>query len=454
MVTVSPYYKQKNVLNPYYTLQKAVDQKVSKLLKDRKVKGITELLYKNVDNGRGTLLLTTNGKFIFQVFNKQTDLKYFITIRKSDITGHYGMKGRKDTTASSNVNEILSVFFLINKYSPNTYSNKLESDVSKFGRKGTGVLNPSSGGVDEVSYEQLAELIDKDETAERDIKIGFNNAIAINKDIGGKKPYKVYWCPKGKPPGVSDKNPSDVVVELKKGDYQGYSNKISEGKDETPKFNTNMYAYFGKLEDTKQLKNVCTMIDTAWDQAEKKIPKDKKLILGALKNFDIRKEKYSESASSKSFGELATIFRSQKLDFYAEGFYYSFRNNVIKNLGNFLKKPDNLMYFLNTIFFYTYEDPRVKSTPCPSKLLIGKEQGPSIMKDVSADSDLKNILSVKKSSELKNINFDYDNKGQSFKLFFKYKSFSVKMPVTCRTRAAGGWQGKSLFITTSGLKIV
>ena len=67
------------------------------------------------------------------------------------------------------------------------------------------------------------------------------------------------------------------------------------------KFNTNMYAYFGKLEDTKQLKNGCTMIDTAWDQAEKEIPKDKKLILGALKNFDIRKEKYSESASAKSF---------------------------------------------------------------------------------------------------------------------------------------------------------
>ena len=454
MVTISPYYKQKNVLNPFYTIQKTVENKVKNLLKDRKVKGITELLYKNVDNGRGKLLLDTNGKFIFQVFNEKVDLKYYITIRKSDIVGHYGMKSRKDTTASSNVNEILSVFFLINKYSPNTYLTKLESDVSKFGKKGTGVLNPSSGGVDEVSYEQLAELIDKDETAERDIKIGFHNAIAINKDIGDKKPYKVYWCPRGKPPGVSDKNPSDVVVELKKEDYQGYSNKISEGKDETPKFNTNMYAYFGKLEDRKQLKNVCTMIDTAWDQAEKQIPKDKKLVIGALKEFDIRKEKYSESASKASFGELATIFRSQKLDFYTDGFYYNFRNNVIKNLGKYLQKPDNLMYFLNTVFFYTYADPRVKSTPCPYKLLIGKEQGLSEMKDVSADSDLKNILAVKKSSELKNIKFDYDDTSQSFKLFFKYKSFSVKMPVTCRTRAAGGWSGKSLFITTSGLKIV
>ena len=112
------------------------------------------------------------------------------------------------------------------------------------------------------------------------------------------------------------------------------------------------------------------------------------------------------------------------------------------------------MYFLNTVFFYTYEDPRVKSTPCPYKLLIGKEQGLSEMKDVSSDNNLKNILAVKKSSELKDIKFDYDNTGQAFKIFFKWKTFSVKMPITCRTRTAGGWQGKSLFITTPGLKIV
>jgi hypothetical protein len=252
---------------------------------------------------------------------------------------------------------------------------------------------------------------------------------------------------------VSPKNPSDVVVQISNDDYIGYSNKISEGKDETPKFNTNMYAYFGKLQNSSQLKAAMNIIDTAWDQASKQISKDKKLVIGALKEFNIRKEKYSESASSKVFSELATVFRAQRLDFYTDGFYYNFRNNLIKNLGKYLLKPENLIYFLNTIYFYTYDDPRVKSVPCPYKLLIGKENAISEMKDVSSNADLKNVLIVKKPNQLQQIKFDYDNKSQSFKMSFVWKKKKVILPITCRTRAAGGWQGKSLFITTSGLKI-
>ena len=447
MVTVSPYYKQKNVLNPFYTVEKSVNDKVSKIV------GFKDPLYKNVENGTGKLILDTRGKFLFQIHQAKTPLKYYISIRKSDIVGHYGMKARKDTTASSNVNEILTVFFLINKYSTRNYVEKLENNVSKFGKKNTGVLNPIKGIVYPVTYEYLSELIDKDETAERDIKIGYNNSIAVKKDLKNQTVKEVYWCPRGKPPGVSDKNPSDVVVKTGGGDYIGYSNKISEGKDETPKFNTNMYAYFGKLENSQQLKNVMSIIDTAWDQSVKQIPSNKKLVIGALKQFDIRKEKYSESASSKSFGELATIFRAQQLDFYADGFYYPFRNNVIKNLGKHLTKSDNLMYFLNTIYFYTYDDPRVKSTPCPYKLLIGREQGQSEIKDVSSNADLKNILSVKKHTQLSRIDFNYDGNSQSFKLNFKWKDYKVIMPITCRTRAAGGRQVKYLFIATPGLKI-
>ena len=448
MVTVSPYYKQKNVLNPYYTIDKIVDDEVSKIT------GIKEPRYRNVENGEGKLILDPKGKFIFQIYNDQEEIKAYITIRKSDIIGHLGMKARKDTTASSNVNEFLSVFFLINKYSADDYLVKLESDVSKFGTKDTGVINPGKEGIlDKVTYKYLAELIDKDETAERDIKIGYNNFLAIKKDLGIQSIKKVYWCPRGKPPGVSPKNPSDVVVQLKNKDYIGYSNKISEGTDQTPKFNTNMYAYFGKLENPQQLKSVMNIIDTAWDQAVKQIPKTKKLILGALKAFDIRGEKYSESASKASFGELATIFQSQGLQFYTDGFYYNYRNNVIKNLGKHLLKSDNLMYFLNTIYFYTYDDPRVKSTPCPYKLLIGKRDGESIIKDVSSNADLRNVLAVKKSGQLSKINFNYNGTAQSFELNFSWKDYKVVMPITCRTRAAGGWSGKSLFMTTPGLKI-
>ena len=109
MVTVSPYYKQKNVLNPFYTVVKAVNDKVVKIV------GVKDPLYKNVDNGEGKNILDTRGKFIFQIYNGTTELKQFITIRKSDIVGHLGMKARKDTTASSNVNEFLSDFFLNQK---------------------------------------------------------------------------------------------------------------------------------------------------------------------------------------------------------------------------------------------------------------------------------------------------------------------------------------------------
>jgi hypothetical protein len=75
------------------------------------------------------------------------------------------------------------------------------------------------------------------------------------------------------------------------------------------------------------------------------------------------------------------------------------------------------------------------------------------MKDVSSNADLKNVLIVKKPNQLQQIKFDYDNKSQSFNMSFVWKKKKVILPITCRTRAAGGWQGKSLFITTSGLKI-
>ena len=219
MVTVSPYYKQKNVPNPFYTVVKTVDDKVTKAV------GFKNPLYRNVDKGKGKNILDSNGKFIFQIYRDKKETNSFITIRKKDITGHLGMKSRKDSTASSNVNEILSVFFLINNYPKTNFVQKLESDASKLGTKSTGVLNPSISGVSQVTYAELAELLDKDESAERDIKIGYANAQAIKRDLPSNSVVdKVYWCPRGKPPGVSPKNPSDTVVQLKNGDYIGYSN--------------------------------------------------------------------------------------------------------------------------------------------------------------------------------------------------------------------------------------
>ena len=455
-MTVSPSYQQRGVPNPFYTINKTVDRQVQGLAKNN------NLTYRNIkESGSLKLLGNPTGKFLFQIYIAGEAQPSYISIRKKDITGHLGMKSRKDTTASSNVNEFLSVFFLINKYKPGDFVRQLEDDSCKFGTKSTGVLNPRKGISTKVTYAELCELIDKDETAERDIKIGYQNAIAIKKDLGISKISKVFWCPRGKPPGVSEKNPSDTVVQIKpKGDYIGYSNKISEGKDQTPKFNTNLFAYFGKLNNSSQLAASKAMIDNAWNKTVTEIPNAKKnqQVIEVMRAFDITKEKYSESASREVFGELAKVFHAQQLNFYTIDFYHKFRNNLIRNLGNHLTVPKNLNYFLKTIYFYTYEDPTANFVPCPYKLLIGKEDSPSLIKDVSENSDLKNVLLVKDPKQLKKIKFHYGGTSQSFNISFDWvvnKSITkcVKIPITCRTRAAGGWAGKSLFITTPGLKI-
>ena len=89
---------------------------------------------------------------------------------------------------------------------------------------------------------------------------------------------------------------------------------------------------------------------------------------------------------------------------------------------------------MNTVFFYTYDDPRVKSTPCPYKLLIGRENGVSTIKNVSEDADLKNIVAVKKANQLKDISFNYSGTAQSFKMTFKWMK---KMEAPCMSVIIG-----------------
>ena len=45
------------------------------------------------------------------------------------------------------------------------------------------------------------------------------NAIEVKKDLG-KNWSKLYWTPRGKPNGISKKNPSDVIVQLKDGSFE------------------------------------------------------------------------------------------------------------------------------------------------------------------------------------------------------------------------------------------
>ena len=86
--------------------------------------------------------------------------------------------------------------------------------------------------------------------------------------------------------------------------------------------------------------------------------------------------------------------------------------------------------------------------------MIGNDKGESKIKDVSDNEDLKEVLVNKKSKRIQNIRTEYDGTSQSFNMQFKFNGFRVLIPITVRTRAQGGWSGKSLFITTPGVKIV
>ena len=455
MTTVSPDYQQRGQFNPYYVLKAAtVVSAHTALLKELKKEDPKtdfthkELFFKCVDRPQGKEIYRTSSKasFFFQIAlnKKENIIPYYIKGAQTTAVGHLGMTSRKPATQSSNVNEFMSVYFLVQ---PDMTPEALQKYVTS--NKGpTGVLY---GSGKPVTFSDVVDLIDADVTPERDINIGRNNAIAIRKDIQGKGMGAVYWTPQAKPRNVSPNNPSDVVVTLGDGTLQGYSNKIASGKDATPKFNTNIFAFYGKLGDGGQVSSIQRMIDTAWNNAAAKVTSEN--AKAALGSVTIENEPYSESGSRATFATIARQFIEDGLDFYGKDFYYPYRNNLIEGFKNYLSNPTNLSYMLRTIYFYTYDDPSKAFTPCPYKLLIGQVAGSSSVKAVSDDTMLKSMLIANPAVYSKILGY-YDGTSQSFKMSFKYKGKTVNIPITCRTRAAGGWAGKSLYITTSGVKFL
>jgi len=443
-LTISPHYQQKGNFNPYYTLDISIEKIVKEDL-PKKIKYV-ELLFKSVEKGEGTLLLDAKGKFEFQIVAKtksaEIETSFYIKVPKKFVKSHYGMKQRKDSTASSNVNEFLTVYFL--QHTKFTNAEKFMADVAKL----SGGTKIFTGEEQEVSYETLIELLDKDESAIRDINIGYQNSLAVKKDL--KKWDKLYWTPRGKPAGIGGKNPSDVIIHIGRGNYVGYSNKIASGKDVTPKINTNVKAFFEKLGSSREVKEVLKYLDDSWNEAASTV-KGKNAVK-ALRGFDITREKPSESSSKRAFAMLAKEFQKDKLQFYGKDFYFPYRNNFIKKLGKWLQKPMNMNYFLKTIGYYTYDD--VESTPCPYKLLVGSEKG-SAIKDVSSNEDMKEFLLNDSPMDLSGIKFNYKDGQQSFNMTLRFKvgNYSVDIPITTRTRTAGGWSGKALYITSPGIKL-
>ena len=451
MTTVSPDYQQRGQFNPYYTMKSAVIASAhTALVKKYKDEKFTQkdLFFKCVDVGSGELIYSTSSRaaFTFQIAlnKKENIIPYYIRGAQASAIGHLGMSSRKPATQSSNVNEFMSVYFLVQ---PDMTPEALQKYITSQSGP-TGVFY---GSGKPVTFSDVVDLIDADQTPERDVNIGRNNAIAIRKDIKGKGMGRVYWTPQAKPGNVSPNNPSDVVVTLGDGSLQGYSNKIASGKDATPKFNTNIFAFYGKLGDGGQLSSVQSIIDNAWNTAAKSVTSEN--AAGALNSISIENEPYSESGSRTTFATIARQFIADGLDFYGKDFYYPYRNNLIEGFKNYLVNPSNLSYMLRTIYFYTYDDPNKAFTPCPYKLLIGQTAGSSSIKSISDDTMLKSML-IANPEEYSKITGYYDGTSQSFKMSFKYKTKTVNIPITCRTRAAGGWSGKSLYITTSGVKFL
>ena len=175
-LTISPFYQQKGTFNPYSTVDVKFAKTVATELPEKEY---DELLFKSVESGKGKMLLDGGGKFEFQLVlkrkNNEIETDYYIKSPKKYILSHYGMKQRKDSTASSNVNEYLSMYFLAHpKF---TDAESFMQDVARLSG-GTGVY---TGEDKDVTYEELVVLIDKDESAIRDINIGFHNSLSIKK---------------------------------------------------------------------------------------------------------------------------------------------------------------------------------------------------------------------------------------------------------------------------------
>ena len=456
---ITPYYEAKGVKNPYYVLAPTVvNGVVRELKKIQAYKNITnnDLLFRNVEpkqlSGSIIYRATSSSGKIFQITDKQKkDLPYGVatTAQKIHVTGHYGMVSRKNATASSNVNEFLSVYFLVQ---PPMNPDKLVDYVSQ--QKGsTGVLK---GEGTPVTFSQLADLLEEDETPERDINIGLNNAKAIQGDIKGRSIKSVYWVPKQKPKNVNPTNPSDTVIEFDDGFLQGYSNKIASGTDKTPKFNTNINAYYREMGDFSQLMNVQKLINDAFFETKENVKgKNAKEALDFYYENEFENEAYTETGSQKNFGELAEFFRLDGLSFNQKDFYYPFRNTFIKKFAEYLKDSKNMVYFLRTLYKLTYGDPTQTFTPCPYKLLIGSPMGASTLKNVSSDEALKELLYNDDEDRIINIKDTYDGVSQGWNMTFKFlngKPKDVTVPIVARTRF-GGLQGKAFFLSSSGVKI-
>jgi hypothetical protein len=461
-LTVSPDYRQRNVFNPFYDMSVKINNEVTNQLKQKNKKWKFKSIYKGNETGLIQLKSSAFGRggYYFQIVDpdKDVDTKYYFITSKANAIGHFGMKQRKDSTASSNINELLSLYFLAHSdEKAGTESEAKEwwegtsSKASKLLTQ-TGSIGVVKGDSSTIDYSLLSALLGKDTTAIRDIQIGWHNAREVEKDLGTRTIKSYHWVPRTKPGKINKSNPSDIILKLSDDTYIGYSNKAKAagGKDSTPKFNTNIDAFYRKKDDTSQVSLIRSIMDDSWNAAKNSVATKHEKATIALNEISpkVLSADYTEGNLKKEFATLGRAFNDDGLNFFADDFYYPYRNNFITKFAKHLENSDNLSYFLETVSGYTFA---TGGEPCPYKLLIGSPTG-STIKDVSSDDTLRSIL-LSDPKNLGNIKGTYDGTKQSFKMTFVVGDKSVTIPITARTRATGGWAGRSLYIETPGVKV-
>ena len=130
--------------NPYYDLDSSVLRQVTTKLKKDYLIESKNIKFKSVSDPSGKLLHGTTGKFYFQIEDGGNLLDLYIRLKKSDVKGHSGGTTRKNATASSDVNEILSVYYLENVIDS---VESIETLASRGGKSQTGVMTGDDKGV-------------------------------------------------------------------------------------------------------------------------------------------------------------------------------------------------------------------------------------------------------------------------------------------------------------------
>jgi len=130
-LTISPEYKTKKGVNPYYTIKDDVKKDIAKAA------GVdpNKIVFKSTNEPKGKPALDRKGNYQFQISIDQDgnikDTKYYVNASKSEVTGHYGEKstGSGGGAAQTAVQE--SSQCLVNAIRYNKGSEITEKDLNE-----------------------------------------------------------------------------------------------------------------------------------------------------------------------------------------------------------------------------------------------------------------------------------------------------------------------------------